>query len=415
MFLHNKTSKITSKTLKLPVKLDFSATHEDLSASYNVMKCASGVKTVFKRDTMKFSLPVRKIVGVNKDDYMFVMTDKGIAQCRNEANSSVFFEKFGSDPTSCVYRGSTVVSAKEFGTYSFTGINYTKLCDDGFSSLTACADRIFGLNGKEVSYTSAGTSDGWKQGQTVTLPSACQAVASIGDKVYALGNDVYALVPKADDIEFKVAPLARNVGAVVRDSVANYNETVVFATVNGLYRLSSDKVTPIFQELNDVLDLTKSTATVFQGKYYVSARCEQGSSKTNDVTLCLDLDKGVAGVLMHGYQDVSSTRTQIFCVSDGVCYAFNQNIGSGTYCKSNVDFGTSDKKFLDKLLIKTLTDVSVTIKSETESRQYRVKGSKNLQKINLHDMGWQFSIKLHSDRGVDVQSLTLVAHTVKEV
>lgn len=414
MFLHQKTSKPTKKLLKLALKLDFDCSSEDLRASYNVEKHGNGLKTRYKKLTINFASAPHQIVGAN-GNAMYVMMDESLISLSDGSAATLLLKNPASDACSCVYRGSLILSGKDFGTYVINGAQFEKVRQDGFSSLTSCADRIFGLYKDEVFYTAAGKADGWEQGQTITLSSQCQAVTCVGEKVYALGNDCYVLIPKADDVEFKVLPSARNVGKVAKASVVNYNGAAVFATSNGLFRLSSDKVEPICQQLNSLVDLSNSLGAIFNKKYYLSCKSLDSTEKRNDVTICIDLDEEeVVGVLRYGFDSMCATDTKIYGLSNGVCYSFSRMPSDGKYVKSNVDFATYDKKFLDKLLIKTVNDLDVTIRSETETRLYKLKGKNYVQKLNLRDMGWKFSIELLSNDGLDVENAVLFAHTCGE-
>lgn len=414
MFLGKKASKPTKTTLKLPLKFQFGVTSEDLRGSYNVEKIGNGLKTLYIRGIVTFPSPARYIVGYH-NNLVYVMTDSGLC-CMSDFSNEIFLGKYGADVCSCVYRDDLIVSGKDYGTYLVKDSEATSLYGDGFSSVVACADRIFGLHKNQVSYTAAGKVDGWEQGQTVTLPSECQALACIGNKVYALGNNCYMLVPDGSDIEFKVVPLAKNVGAAAKRSVINYRDTVVFATVNGLYRLSNDRLTPICEQLNDVAQLGLGAGVLFQNKYYLACVSRDNGDYFNDVVVCIDIDdEQLVGMLRTSTDSLAVTSKKIVTAGIGICNTFSSGVSTGKYQLSNVDFANSDKKFLDKLVIKTGTNLDVTIRSETETRLYKLKGKIYPQKLFLRDMGWKFSIDLYSDDGLDVQDATLYAHTCREV
>ena len=414
MFLHKKASKPTKKALVLPLKFQIGTTSEDLRNTYNVEITDNGLHTRFNQSVLKFPAPLHYAVGT-LDDHVYVMTSKGLCSKVNDTNW-IFMVKKDGDVCSTVYRDNLIVSGKDYGTYLVKEYEATSLHDDGFSSVTCCADRIFGLYKNQVSYTAAGKADGWEQGQTVTLPSECQALASVGNKVYALGNDCYMLVPDGSDLEFKVVPLARNVGAVAKKSVVNYLGAVVFATENGLYKLSGEKVTPICRQLNEVAQFGVSAGALFEGKYYLACVSKDSGEYVNDVIMCIDINsEQIVGMLQYGADSIVTTSKEIVTSNNGTCYSFGSGTYAAKYQVSNVDFATADKKFLDKLVIKTSDKLDITVRSETETRVYRLREKSHPQKIFLRDMGWKFSINLYSQSGLDVQDVTLYAHTCEEV
>ena len=413
MLFHKKASKPAQKTLKLPLKFDFGTTAEDVRNSFNVERTANGIKTRYRRDIQVFPAIARYIVGY-VDDYVYFMTDGGL--CRmSEKDKTVFMEGLDWNVSSCVYRGNLIVSGKDYGTYVVKECEATKVYHGGFSSITSCADRLFGLYKNQITYTAAGKVDGWEQGQTISLPGECQAVVSIGDKVYALGDDCYALIPKADDIEFKVVRLARNVGVVAPRSVVSYYDSLIFGTESGLYQLRSDKISPICEQLNEVLLFGVSAGVIFKGKYCLTCASKDVPELYNNVTVCIDVEREeIVGMLRNGGLSIAKTSKNVIMSGIGSCYVFYDGFYDGKYRVSNVDFGTNDKKFLDKLVLKTATDIDVTIRSETETRLYKLKGKSYPQNLFLRDMGWRFSIEFFSEDGLDVQNAVLYAHTSKE-
>ena len=414
MFLHKKSAQAPVKRLKTAVKLDFGASGEDLRSSCNALKDGKRIVSRFLRREKIFFCEPWQTVAAN-GDLVYVTCEEGLYSMRGSAMYWL------SDDAShkgcgCVYRGDFVFSAKEMGTYFLTYNRAHQVYEKGFSSLTVCADRIFGLSDNEVYYTVAGERDGWADGEMITLPTSCDALVTVGDKVYVLGNTCYSISPKADDIEFKCNVLAKNIGAVSTCSPVTYNGSAVFASSNGLYEICLDKITPIFTQLCDAIDFSTAVGAMFEGKYYVSCRSKNSGEQGNDVTLILDLEEEeIAGVFDIGFDSMCPIVGTIYAVHDGHFYWITDGKAQGRFVKSKIDFGTKSKKFLDRLTVTTLNDLDVTIRSESETRLYKIKGKKTAQKINLRDMGWEFSIKLTSNDGLDVENVELEAHVCEEV
>ena len=414
MFLHKKSAAGPFKRLKTALKLDFGGSAYDLRHSCNVERYGNGIISGFTQTEIPLPVLARQVIATN-GDVLYVMTDLGVYSVVNGVSTRLI-NIVQPDLTTCTFRGSVLVSARDMGIYFVSATSSKSVYESGFDSLLVLNDRIFGMFSKEVRYTGAGQRDGWVNGEMIKTPTTCDALLAVDHKVYVLGDTCYVLTHDAEDIEFKFRVFAHNVGAVSRFSVVNYNGGAVFASSNGMYRLSSNKITPIFEQLNDVVDLSKCVATFFDGKYYLSCRTKGSSEESNDVTLILDVDtEEITGVLHDGYESLVSSKSLIYATRNGRCYAIKKGVSDGRYVKSNVDFATSEKKFLDRLTVKTLSDLDVAIRSENETRLYKVKGKKSTQKINLRDMGWVFSIELSSNDGLNVENLELFAHTCGEV
>ena len=414
MFLNKKSARPSVKRLNATIKLDFGVSGNDLKSSSNVIRDGNRLFSPFRRRQLLLIAKPIQAIAVN-GEISFIMTEAGLYSL-NKLFMSELIEESAQSTASCTYRGDTLVSPEGLGTYYVEEEDARKVCDKSFSSMTVCADRVFGVQGKEVSYTAPGDKEGWEKGETVTLPTACQALVAVGDKVYALGNTCYTLCPDAEDVQFKFEVFAHNVGNVKASSVANYNGKAVFVSSNGLYQISQNKLTSIFAELNEAVDFDKCVAATFDGKYYLCCRSKNSSDEINDVTLILDLDREeITGVLDTGYESICTGSDRIYAIREGRFYWISQEISAGSYVKSKINLSTDSKKFLDRLTVKTYNDLELAIHSETETRLYKIKGKKSEQKVDLRDMGWNFTIEMSSNSGLNVENLTLEAHTCGEV
>ena len=414
MFLHKKRAKPSAKRLKLELKLDFEPNAEALRGGCNAFKDGKGLISRYIRNEMTlFSKPLQ-VIGTS-EDVVYILQDDAICSMRG-AYFNWLVEQPAPSACMCVFRGDVIASAKGLGTYYMTRSSAQKIYDKDFSSLTVCADRVFGLDGNVVSYTVAGERDGWENGESITLPSPCDALVTVDGKVYALGNTCYKLAPDGEDVEFKFSVLWNNIGDVAPRSVVNYNGRAVFASKQGLYQIASDKLTPIFAELKDAVDFSDAQGIIYDGKYYLSCRTKNAETDGNDVTLALDLDEEkIVGIVDLGFGSMAAIKGTIYVTQDGHFYRIYEGVAPGKFVKCNVDFGTSQKKFLDGMTVTTANYLEVTIRSEKDVRVYKVEGKKSAQKINFRDMGWEFSIELSSEEGLKVENLTLFAHTLQEV
>lgn len=414
MFLHKKAARAVGRRLKANVSLDFGSNESDLRNSLNVEKDGNGITSSFKRKIQVVSGVPKKFVGTN-GNVLYYTTDKGIYTLENNVRRLIL-DACPTEVAGCVFRSNFYLSGTGIGTNEVANdITPKSVSNRYFTSMAVCSDRIFGLYANEVRYCEAGIPNNWEYGEMLVLPERCDALIAVDGKVYVLGNTCYTLTPHAEHIEFKFSRIAHNLGAVAKYSVLNYNGCGVFASSNGLFKISSGKITPIFTQLNDLLDFSRSASAFFKGKWYLTCRTKSSSGIINDVTLKLDLDKEeVEGVLEYGFEVLAATPSVIYGLRNEEFHSFAQDTSLGRFVKSGIDFATDEKKFLDRLSVTTLHDLDVKIRSENETRLYKVKGKNSLQKINLRDMGWEFSIELSSDAGLSVKNLTLEAHTSKE-
>ena len=414
MILRNKLAHTPSKRLKTDVKLDFDFTSEDVCNCINVERKGKGVGTVYSTHPYRLKGNAKLVFSDGKNGYF--VTERGYFITTDAYYCEILLSRPTGELCYCAYRDGIIVSSSGYVTDYLVGKTVIPLLQDGFSDLTCCNDRVFGLNNQEVVYAEAGTADGWSNGQTLTLATPCDALVTVGGKVYALGNTCYAISPDAEDVAFKLTHFASNVGTVSRTSIVNYDDKALFASRNGLYLISSNKITPIFQRLNEFFDMSDAAATYFKGKVYLSCKSRRNDAAANDVTLCLDIDdEEVCGVLDGGYSSLAATDTYICGVKGIEGISFSESSAYGVYVKSNIDFDCSAKKFLDALTIKTFSDITLTIRSENETRMYTLTGKNSEQKIKIRGMGWRFSIELTASSGLYVDKLQLEAHVCEEV
>ena len=414
MFLHKKSNRVPTQQLKTAVKLEFAPKSGELRGSYNVEKEGNRLISRYKRREVYFLAPPQQIIGTN-GDLVYILCETGVFSL---LGSTLRWLTMEGAPAmcGCIYRGDMIISSPSVGTYFAEQKKATSVYSGGFSSMTVCGDRIFGLDGQQLRYTAAGERDGWDKGEMITLPTECDALVTLGEKLYALGNTCYVVSPDADDVEFKFSLFAGNIGRVATKSTVQFNGRIVFASKNGLYQLSSTGIKPIFEYLNGAVDFTDCCATLFDGKYYMSCRSKDSAEEGNDLTLILDLDREeILGVLDMGAGSICAARDKIYLEKDEHGYWLDYTATEGRFVKSNVNFNSNKKKFLDALVVTTRNDLDVAIHSETETRLYKIKGKKSAQKINLRDMGWEFSIELTSTSGLDLEKVELYAHICGEV
>lgn len=410
MFFAKKLSKLAAKKCKAKLNLNLTANSEDFLKCHNVKTVGKGLRPF---GTFWRTAVVRAVkILAEKDMIQYVLGSDGVYAWYENFAMRIIDGTFAN--ATCInYNGNLICSIDGLGTYALQPTSCEQLSPVGYNSLAICGDRIIGVNSQHLVVTPAGEWNDWANAQTITTHVQFDAVVALGNKLYALGDTCYVLEPNAEELEVKFHPFAHNVGTVVADSVVPLGKRAVYATKDGLRLLTSDKITPIFTELNVYLDFTDSVACELQGRYVLSCKRKDGDMTGNDVILLLDVDnQAIVGVHGTGAISLSSTNNDLYAVYDTYIYKLISNPGSGYFRTGGIDMGNSDKKYLDRLVIKTEQNADVWIETEKERRLYSVKGKNGIQKIPITGVGREFAVEIHSQQdGIALDCVELVAHS----
>ena len=402
---------VSAQKCRAKLKLDLPISSEDLVNCGNVRCVEGGLRGAYGFDAQYFFRYYRtlKILG-EKWPWTYFATDEGLFCVYSEMQTHVTYENY-TVVSACFYQGKLIFSAPGFGTYLIKDYRKEKIGDVGFVSMAACSDRLFGLaNDGDLYVAPVGQID-FSEAFHITPHTKLSAVVTLGKKLYALGDACYVLEPyHADDVDITFRAMCYEIGKVQADSVVTLGSRVVFATENGLRLLQSDKITPIFSSLNNLVSFSGCVACSHGGKYYLSCKRLDGTQEQNDVTLILDVDQEkVVGVLNQGFENMYSLGYTFYAVQNGSLMKINETPQS-VYWQRTVDFDRADKKYLDTLVIRTKQDVSVVIQTDNEKRIYRVKGKRALQRIPLAGHGRAFTVTLQAPSAMDVDYVELTAH-----
>lgn len=325
----------------------------------------------------------------------------------------------------CKYRDSFYLTYDNKAIYKAEEKQHTVLSD--LSVITAIAfvnDRLVALQkGKKLYFSEAGderitftATDDKPESPSVTLPGDCQAIVSVKrNELYLLGEECYKMTVSADFTDVKLDCIASLDSKVSKRTVKVINDKVVFATAKRLYVLSGGKVKRIFADFDKAVDNDYSVcrASVVADKYVLSR--PYGNVRRAYV---LDLDKECCiGVLGDNVVEVTLFGDRGFvATTDEYLKEYVPLLGydDGVYVRAQVDFGTTQRKFLRKLNIRSKYDVDVRITDENGSRTLLVRGSERLQSIPLTGSGVFFDYRILSRGQMRVDCFELVAHTYKE-
>ena len=318
-------------------------------------------------------------------------------------------------PCSAEYRGTIITSIKSFGTCVLQGSDFTRVTSDAYNDLTVAGERIFALRGNAVYFGEVGEHSVSDSCEYAELPAQCNAIVTLGNSAYALGDTCCKLTPSADYNGFQVSVFARGIGEVQRGSAAVLGNRVVFAASDGLYCLDGSRVKRIFNKISRNIDFTDCFASVYRGGYLLSL-----PATANRPTLLLDIDEEKC--LCVYAANISQTQVYrgkisavfangLFKGETGVAAEYNDEM---QYKFSNVDFGVNGVKHLRCLLIKTASPVDLYLTSESETRLTRVNGKPRVQRIPLYGSGRRFCLHIKSKGDARIEYLELAAETFKE-
>ena len=410
MFFPKRIKSATAKTLKSSLKIDFNNLGSNFLKQKNLQKAGNSLMSSFGFEKHAYDKEIyRAICSVNGMLVALLVANGVYSITDTYSEFSITKEKLNNIVGCVKYQNKLVVSATYGTCCTEDGLKASRITTQYFPSLAVCYDRIFGVSGKDLYMTDAGDISAWDNNLTINAHTPLDAVVAL-DKLYVLGDTCYSLTPNAEEINMKFVPFCFGIGAVQADSVVAFEKYAVFASTNGLYMLTSNTVTPIFTKLNDYIIFDGCVACLHNGKYFVTCKRKDGDM-TNDILLVLDTDsEKIVSVLDVKAQHISSIDGKLYAVINNKLY-FASDIDVESSYVDTVDFGCSNVKYLDKLVIRTKTDVDVWIDNGVEKRRYRVLGKNSIQSVPLTGSGRQFTVEVQARNGLKLDCVELTART----
>lgn len=220
--------------------------------------------------------------------------------------------------------------------------------------------------------------------------------------------------------DFSFTHLYTSPSKIFENSICVCGDTVFFATRDGLYSFNGNSVNKIASDLDNFLqklDNTHCSATCLNGKYYLATRCDfqdgeivgcEAENFVNNVLFEIDIYDFKYN-LYRGV-DIKKVLAVDNPYMSKLCACFNQNntkrIGvldmSGSTFEANNkkswtstmnDFGYPGKrKRVKEIVLTTLYDIDVEIRSDEESKSIHFSGSKKEQCVRSSIRGKTFQI-----------------------
>lgn len=344
--------------------------------------------------------------------YLYVLATDGVYYLSPRPVKMIDRAFDGGDCT--LFDEKAIFSSNNAGTYALSFDSSEKTDVMGCRHVVNCCGRLIGQGDGWIRVCEADSYDDVVHAYKFDIDTALAGAAVSGNKFYALGDVCFLLEPDGDMIESKLRPIAQNVGSVQGESVVPLGERVVFASRNGLKAVISDKVTNLFEDIVD-LDFDGATACAFRGHYLVSCKRAGYYSEHNCVTLLLDVERQkVVGAFEFGFDSLYSESDDVYGVYDGKIYQFIEDMALSTVVIDKLDFGTSNKKFLRRAVVRSRNDLDLWVCSNNVKRLYAFPGSDKAQSRLINGYGEDFSLEIQSQDGFDLDMIRLEAYAYGE-
>ncbi len=292
-----------------------------------------------------------------------------------------------------------IVSAPNVGTYALSD-EYIKLDEEYFDSLAVCKNNFYALKGKKIRIAPIDNVVEFQNYHYLDLPTDVVAIFA-DDCLYAVGNNVYKVIPDGEGEHFKVYQIASNLGNFEAKSLCFWEKSFVFAQNDKIMQCQNGHVNLLFSG-----DIFVQVASIFQGVYYAS-----GKLNGSNCIFALDLhSKKIVATYPITCQNMTVLHTLFVC-NNGVCYSLENSAQSCFWRSAIINFdNTSNTKYLRNLSIKTQHNLTVTVCADAR-RIYHVQGKKTLQTLPICGHGREIFVELRSSKNMEVDFLQLVAQT----
>ena len=222
--------------------------------------------------------------------------------------------------------------------------------------------------------------------------------------------------------QFSLDHLYQSQSYIYPESIAICGDKVIFLTKDGLYEFDGNNVKLIEVKCfkNMLLDQAKPYAITFNNSYFLATRmsfegdvvgCEK-EDYVNNAIIVLDLISNnieiIRGLDIVKFTTISSAKhNKLIAIFRGEYKnlvgeivqngQFFDEISSKSWTSTYSDFGYADKlKNITEIHIKTKEDCKISVVSDQEIKQFEVKGSEELQRLNVSIKGRLFKISFQT-------------------
>lgn len=232
--------------------------------------------------------------------------------------------------------------------------------------------------------------------------------------------------------EFKVNELFSTSGKIKEDSIVVCGDKIMFLTESGLYMFDGFNISKVYSKLDNLFlgqDNSDAKGCYFNNKYYLLCNLdflEESVSKFNAL-IEIDINSGLINIskdldILDMASMLLDNNVLYFVVAPNDADIVKMTLGELEYSGKqfsrdikkvwetpNFDFGSSDNlKCINKISVKTLGDIKITLKSDRCEKVVEFSGSDKIQSKNIRAVGKTFSMKIESVKnGHNISKITL--------
>lgn len=305
-----------------------------------------------------------------------------------------------------------LIASQHSPVYAYKDNVATNVLDKHLADITVFRDRCFGTDRKTLYYTKQGSATEWTG--RIELPSTVYALVPSDDGLYLIGDDVYLLAFDDNEKNSKLLLVYRNFGVTFYNSVVGVGKGFMFADKDGIYFFNGSSVKKVAS-----FEIAQNSSmyvygAVCCGKYYLAYH-PSGEQYNNRVAVVDVATQKLETVYDFSSQCLWVWGYNIFSAFCSQVFVMDNDKSSVIWQSRPYDFGSDRcKKSFHTLLIDTARDVTVTLKTESETRIIRVKGKRKLQKLPLHGSFRSFTLTLETDGRADIDLLGISATVYDE-
>lgn len=280
--------------------------------------------------------------------------------------------------------------------------------------LSVCGSRLLGLKDDCLLLFDPTHEAQFYKDEKIRLPSYCSEIAVVnGDTAYLIGSTVYKLTVSENNCDVKLAKAAEGVGEVTADTVsAADGGRVIFASNNGLYRISSGRTERICKGLDGfVCDYSQVKGAYYDGLYYMSCRFKTSEGE-RDGTLVIDPQSGeIRQILGNAFKQFITGGGKLYALKDNGVYVLSSARAQYMrFLRRGVDLGAGGLKTVKSVSLRHTGRVYVDIVSEKGAVELYSEGGGREKRYRIGALsGKSFDIKIFCYGGAEVQLLTIEA------
>ncbi|MBO5021955.1 MAG: hypothetical protein J6C53_00540 [Clostridia bacterium] len=258
-------------------------------------------------------------------------------------------------------------------------------------------------------------------------------IISFNDYLYIFRDfGITEISEYGNDAEFSISHIYQSSAHIAPNSIAQSGDKIYFLEGSAIKSFNGNSVKEVQLNCLDILkgqNQSRAYGVCLDGKYYLACRgnfgdeqkigCEASESGyINNILLCLDIQSGKVEMLRGVDINEMVALTNKYKSKIAICFN-NENIGKigqitndgklfgenlyGVWQSGTTDFEKPlQVKNIKKFSIQSSGDVEVVISSDKTQKRFKVQGSDKIQEFVVNLSGRQFSFRIESQGGENV-------------